>query len=210
MASDSIVKLLDGYELFVPPIARNYRDWKPKQAKEYFDWLMAIKDDRLALLERTIGLNQPRETSERFALDYSPRSFRILGKWLGENARVRPLTAAEHHKFCDTLPDLFMRDIGVSDWIHDAQTISLCEDAGIYFAEALIRRHRGVYWDYLRRPRNAGNFQQPALFGFRGGDCMEPTSVVANSLGDPQDWPNAGEEFQRVFHVWESFVDPAL
>jgi hypothetical protein len=181
-----------------------YREWKPRQAQQYFDWFMANKAGRLAALDNAVRASQGADNQGcEIVLDYSAESLSPLARWIRRHSGMRCLTEAEKQRYRETLPDWIVQDIGASEWTDDDQTRSLCWDAGVYFAEALIRRHPQLTWDYVRKPKNAADFNMPVVVGFPMDVWLEPTSVAANSIGAPDDPRDPGERLVTAFHNWE-------
>src|SRR5574341_577845 len=146
------------------------------QAEIYFKSFVSGIPRRLTVLQQAIKASGHTE----LLLDFSFDSLRPLGDWFRNHIETRLLTQDE----------LIQKKKSYPSWLHDyitpdtftLETVSLCMDAGIYFAETLRYRYPILKWDLLRAPSSDISYHQPVVVPFRN-DHMNPFLIMVNVAG---------------------------
>ena len=189
---------IQDYRIFQPPQPLNFYEWTTQEARTYFNWFIAQIPERLKML-RTLAVDLGvSETS----LDLTPESMPALGFLLGSMTSKRIKDVAETLSEREAQPE-WMRPY-LEDWTLSQETLSVCVDCGIYFAEALRLRHPKLKWDFVRRGKSNIEFHQPVLVPFPHGVELNPVSIMTVvAFGHTRGKP-AAARLPEVYHVWES------
>jgi len=184
------------YAPFSPPRELNFREWSPKEAREYFGWFTAQLDARIDQLRRVaVGCN----------LDMSPTSLSCLGRFLVENVRTRPkpatVAAAQRQAIKEPLRSL----VPIEPWVLDGRTISLAMDVGIYFGEVLRTAQPSLEWRLWQRATVERN--RPVLVGFRAGVPCDPFRLATNICFSAARGDLMPGRLTELFNVWSGKVD---
>lgn len=191
--------LLADYEIFKFPLHPSFREMSKKQAQEYFGWFIQQIPLRLRAVQKLIDTQNPSLVS----LNFSPESLALLGSWFNTQVKARPLTQTELLQGRAGTPESFHPYIP-TDTLTD-ETLSLCMDLGIYFAETLRYRYQALSWTLLQKPQNSVSFQQPVLVPFRNGH-LNPFLIMINIAGDVVSGKNASESIPKLFQTWEGLI----
>jgi len=131
------------YPLFIPPekffSTKNF-DWSLKEAKEYFNWFVSVKDIRSKYYLEYLFIHKDK-------ID-----FNILC-----------------NKIHDTLfNDEF--SFSTKDSVLDLTNAgyAFAADTSIVLSDYIIDKYEGkVYWNIVKKPKSDISFHLPALFGFK-------------------------------------------
>jgi len=189
---------LVNYRLFNPPFELEFDKMRPSEARAYFQWFKDQIPIRIGELQRVFKSSHP-----SVDLDYSIESLKKLGEWFDSQVSVRPLSTSE----------LAEQRANAPTWLHPylptstytVETISLCFDIGMYFAEVLRSRNPNLYWDYVRSPKRSADLHQPVLKPFRNGH-LNPFRIMVVIAGKVHQGKSASVELLEALRVWEGFV----
>jgi hypothetical protein len=139
------------------------REWKPREAKKYFEWFLIRIPDRLAELRRLVDVSQP-GLGKR--VDSSPESLGPLGEWFCTAMVWRRMNDDEIRRETAGMSKR-SRDLGmpIEDLTLTTESLSICVDAGIYQGEIYRARFRGVHWALCTKPKRHVSYHQPLLEG---------------------------------------------
>lgn len=159
------------YPLFIPPekffSTKNF-DWSLKDAKEYFNWFMSVKDERST------------QYLEYLSIEDEKLDFDILGK-----------------KIYETLYDdefSFRDDEGVFRLTNAGYAFAA--DTSIVLSDYIVKKYKDkVYWDIVKKPKSDISYHLPALFGFKklpyielmGASVSHAKSILKKDQ-DPNIW----------------------
>jgi hypothetical protein len=190
---------LPGYRRFEPPQALDFEHWSRREAQSYFEWFMDQVPQRVSELRRLA-----RRLDGGCHLDGSPESLYCLGKILVERAKTRSSTAREIAEDRNDLPSRLRPFVEIEDWQLTEDTLSLCVDVGIYFAEIIREENSSLEWRLWTR-KTVG-YNRPVLSGFVGDVPLDPVRITINIvLGSVKD--EFGENrLEELFHVWSAKV----
>jgi hypothetical protein len=193
------------YPIFSPPM--DYADrppweWKPFEARGYFDWFLENIETRIAALGEAIV-----ETGSSDWLDGTPASLTRLGDWLERSIVVAKKGAEQKSQEIEALPPV-LRKIGesvVEDWDLTPESLSIAVDVGIYLGEVFRRNLSEVEWVLCNRPKSNVSFHQPVLRGF-GKRTLDPIrGTVGIAFGMARGDQNVAE-LERGFRMWSEQV----
>jgi len=170
------------YPLFAPPTEvadRSPRDWSPRLARLYFDWLTGVAAERA------------RDLVAFFDLDRSELPFRDLLLAVGE--RLAGELLSEGGSAQRKGGERFLTSRGHA----------LAADAGLLTALLIIDVFGGaVHWSIVDRPRTDRSFNLPALVGFVDDLHLDPIAASldeANAIVAGRRGPDA---WAHIFDVW--------
>lgn len=163
------------YSVTIAPFEfSSFKELSIKEAKEYFEWYMSVKEARINNLNSYINKNN------NILLDYSLKSLEMLWKWFVKNIKTEIMTEEECYKECDGKPEWIQEKIRKKKTKISITTWCICQDIAVYFAETMIKEHEELYWSYLIKPKNVVNVNEPVIMGFSNKLYFSPFHIVAN------------------------------
>ena len=173
-----------------------------KEAQAYFDWFMSIKDDRLNILS-----NHVKTDHKEWQADFTRSSLTPLFEWFSRSISQRPMTSAEISHEEGKIKGLLKGHIDVGDKTFTDESVSVCFDAGIYFAETLRKNIPGMEWTFVMKPKRYVYYAQPIIEkpGMRGSDFngMATLEVVARKVFDNR---AREDELIQLYDVWTGLL----
>ncbi len=199
---DTDLRKFPGYTLFSPPARFAVRppwEWSAREARKHCEWFVEQIPDRLEEL-RNVVATVDQKTAK--SLDLTPKSLRLLGKWLEGAIETRPDDSGN--------ADLKEAPLGMSERglreIFTIESLSLCVDAGIYLGEVLAARFGRVHWVLCEQPRGDVSFHEPVLAGFgdkRVFDPVRETVGIARAMNRGERGPDG---LHRAYRRWAETV----
>ena len=184
------------YELFSPPITRNFTEIKPKEAHQYFEWFVAEIPNRLFQLQKLVD----QTSDQKIELNKKPFSLMSIDIWFPPQVEVRSKTLDKQKLERLEVPGWLFPFI--TDDILTEMTISICVDTGIYFAEVLITENHDLQWHFLRSPKRAADLYRPVLKVPNNKIWLNPLRVVNVIAHTVMQGNWTGEEFSKLFQIW--------
>jgi hypothetical protein len=188
---------LPGYHRFEPPEKLDFQGWTRGEARSYFEWFMNQIPERLSEL-RKLG----KRLNQDCRLDGSRESLFCLGKILVGHAETRPSTPKELAEDANDLPPHLKPFVEIEEWQLTEDTISLCVDVGIYFAEVLRQEHPSLEWKLWTR-KTVGH-HRPALVGFQGNVPLDPIRIAINIALGKARGQHGETRLRELFDVWSA------
>ena len=150
------------YSLVKIPLFANksFFEFTKAEAKEYLQWFLSIKDERLTILESHVKLAYP-----DWEADYTRDSLVNLYKWFLRQVAYRPMTEEEKREVENQISEtpLFVGVIPVPQATFTDETVSICFDIGLYFGEVLIKNIPSLKWVQKLSSTNYIYYAQPVL-----------------------------------------------
>lgn len=145
----------------IPAFAdKSFFDFTKSEAKEYLQWFLAIKPERLKILE-----TQVQQVYPEWKLDYTRTSFYKLYEWFKGQIAYRPMNEEEKlevKKQLSTTP-LLAEVIPIPQTTFTEQTVTICFDIGVYVGEALIFNIPELKWVQKLNSTNYIDYAQPVI-----------------------------------------------
>ena len=145
----------------IPSFAvKSFFDFTKTEAKEYLQWFLTIRSDRLKILEAHVQQAHP-----DWKLDYSKTSFDKLYHWFKDQIAYRPMNEKEKEevkKQLSTTP-LLAEVIPIPQNTFTDQTVTVCFDVGVYLGDALIFNIPELTWLQKLRSTNYIDYAQPLI-----------------------------------------------
>jgi hypothetical protein len=170
-----------------------------KQARRYFEWFVSQIPTRLEALRHAVVSNG----GSQISLDLSPASLAPLGAWLDTHLELRTRTAQEIERDTQSIPEWLRSE--VEDSTFTDETVFLCIDVAIYFAEVLRQEYPALEWDFVRGPKNDADLYQPVLRSF-GNAHLNPVAVMLVTAQRVRNGDSAAEMLPRVYAVWTQWA----
>lgn len=150
------------YPLIKVPVfaSKSFFDFTKKEAKEYLQWFMTIKAERLKTLE-----NQVQQVYSEWKLDYTRASLVGLYKWFKQQMAYRQINEEEREAVKRQLSNtpLLANVIPIPETTFTEQSVTICFDAGLYFGETIIINVPKVKWMQKLTSTNYIDYAQPIL-----------------------------------------------
>jgi hypothetical protein len=160
----------------VPTFAdKSFFDFTRPEAKEYLQWFLAIKPERLKILENRIQQAYP-----EWKLDYTRASFYKFYEWFKGQIANRPINEEEKQKVKEQLntTPLLAEVIQVPQSTFTDQTVTVCFDAGIYIGESLIFNLPELKWTQKINATNYIYYAQPVIAKKGGKVPLNPRAAT--------------------------------
>ena len=88
-------------------------------------------------------------------------------EWYEKKIVVEHYTRRELKKEAKKYPDWLREEILSDDTKISVNTLAICDDLAIYFAEVIRRNNlEHIYWGYYTKPKNCISVNEPVLLGF--------------------------------------------
>lgn len=163
------------YSIMQPDLVfQSFDSMNKKEAQQYFDWFMSIKDDRI----RELG-NYICNLSGQMALDKSPESLISLWEWFEGQIAWENVSEEELSHEKEKYPEWMHVWLDQYDKKESLQTIAIAVDIATYFGEVLIYNNHKIAWGYRCKPKNLDGRNQPILVGFQGDICVNPRRLIS-------------------------------
>lgn len=183
------------YKPIEPPVTFNYiREATKKEGKEFFEWFMSVKDERIRILEKAV---QTTPGFENWKADFTPKSLCIFDEWLPKVAELRSRTEEEIATEKKKLLPQF-KNLNISTETLTGRSISLAFDVGIYMGEVFIHNNPELEWaPYLKTEFIYNN--QPVIQGF-GKPVFAPWSMLQSRTAQAALQVNIG--LLKLYEIW--------
>ncbi|MGN6196508.1 MAG: hypothetical protein ACTHOB_16330 [Ginsengibacter sp.] len=189
------------YTLIKPPLFANktFFDFTKDEAKEYLQWFLSIKDERLIVLEFYVKKAYP-----EWQANYSEESLIDLYKWFEKQVAYRKVIEEEKKEIENQISKtpLFTGIIPIPQFTFTDETVSVCFDSAIYIGEVLINKLPKVKWLQKLNSKNYIDYAQP-LIGEKGGKVpVNPRRVVESIARRILDKDEEQISFEIVYEKW--------
>lgn len=175
-----MIKNTPEYKLFLPPdhlAEKGRKNWNSKEADEYFDWLLSVKDKRVSNLLKKLEYNF--SDNLKTDLDQIESKVALL------------LVTSPFSNFKNKTYELTNYGLAVA------------ADVGLTIADLLLRNNSNLYWKVIKKPKSNLYFNLPTLFGFDalyfdpiGGLIIELKNLINN--------PAKSNSLFDIFSFWDS------
>ena len=152
----------------------NFKELSNAEAREYFNWYMEVKINRIQNLQNYINENE----KLKIQLDYSVQSLENVWDWYKKEIETEDMTEEDYQKLCKGRPEWLQERIREEKTKVSILTWCICQDIAVYFGEVMIKKHEALHWDYFTKPKNAINIKEPIITGFRKGLYFSPFQIL--------------------------------
>ena len=195
----------NSYGVYLPPIHKNIDQFTPREAKEYFEWFMDIKGERIEYLKQF----------SRLKLNYSIESLVPLWSWFLRNAEIEVTPKEQIDNFRKKLEEskFPLADVVLQNQTKrfTLETECIIRDIGMYWGDIFVKNHPDVNWSYFTKPKRHLFVNRPLLTGFpnevdpeKKGMPFEPihmTHVRACRLFDGE---SSKKDLLEIHYIWEN------
>lgn len=191
------------YPLIKTPIfsTKDFIDFTKDEAKEYFQWFLSTKDERIKILEAHAQLLYP-----QWKADHTKFSLIELYQWFKGQIAYRAMSDEEKQAIkvqLSTTP-LLANVIPIPEATFTDTTVTICFDVGIYLGQTLIRHDESLTWTYVMKPSRYIYFAQPVIAKKEVRVHLNPRAVIEVLAGKILDnditKPN---NLEQLFNVWK-------
>lgn len=188
------------YEMMIPPFEIiRFKDMNKVQAKEYFEWYMSQKENRINVLKNYI-----KDDGGDIVFDYTVDSLIPLWEWYESKISYRELSDKEVESRKKRYPQWMENYISNKDLSFETLKISL--DVAIYFAEVIVRNNDEISWGYFTKPKNRISVNEPTLLGFICDKDLNPRTIV-NTCTRRSGREKNKNRLYDIYHVWMDYIE---
>ena len=164
---------MNSYPFFIPPenlAVTGAKNWKKKEAQQYFDWFMNEKSSRVAYFLKYLGYKLTQD-NEQDLINISNLLF----------------TSINNESFFS------IREIDKVKQLND-MGLALAADMGLFLAQLLQEKKPHLFWEIGKGPKSYHSCNLPILKGFVNRDWdLVFTSITKNGFSinemkRPYDW----------------------
>lgn len=188
------------YEYMISPFEfYDFDNFSKKEAEEYFKWYIEQIKNRLSYLQKHIACEE-----KDIVLDYTKES--LIPLWSWHESKITCVLKMEE--------ELNQEQHVTPQWLHNFiskdrlsyETIGICVDVAIYFAETIIKNSHGcLKWGYFTKPKNKVDVNRPVVLGFTKKIHLNPIMVVYNcTLRSSQN--KDSERLYNIYNEWMKFT----
>ena len=185
------------------PIQKDRFDNFTKEEVElYFNWCTGHIDERIEYLEKYI-----QRDDILIKLDFSVESLIPVWEWYEKKIVVEHYTRRELKKEAKKYPDWLREEILSDDTKISVNTLAICDDLAIYFAEVIRRNNlEHIYWGYYTKPKNRMSVNEPVLLGFVKDMEMNPRRIVYNCTLCSTEKKDK-EMLINLYYTWIKYIE---
>lgn len=145
------------YPLIIVPkqIKQDPSVMNKKDVKEYFEWFIKIKDERLKLFKKEVFGTED--------IELTVDNLEIASLFFRDNIAFRKLSEEEIKMGQDKLPEQLKAIHKMPEFELIEPTYSIMFDIGIYFSELLRKEIPGLEWDKSDKRKNDIDYGKPIL-----------------------------------------------
>ena len=112
-------------------------------------------------------------------LDFSVNSIIEIWDWYVKQIKIERYTRSELEEIAKEYPQWIREEIISDDIKLSYETLAICSDVAIYFAEVFRRQNENdISWGFFTKPKKQYSVNEPVLLGFIGNDCLNPSRTV--------------------------------
>jgi hypothetical protein len=169
------------------------------QLKQYKNWFLSKKDERLKYLEDAVKSSLG---FENWKDDFTPESLKDLGRWLMNNIKTETLSPEAYKIKRQKVPEY----IEINDWDLTNETYSKLIDTGIYFGEVYLHNYSHLKWEqFLTSRKNHSSLGHMVLKGF-GKLELNPLRVVYITGSSMVDKKADENSLYELYLNWASYL----
>jgi len=145
----------------IPAFAsKDFFSFSKEEAKEYFKWVLQIKNERIKILEQYVHKAYP-----EWKLDFTRESFEQLYKWFSNQVAYRDMNEDEKEavKKQISMTPLLVDVIPIPELTFTDETVSICFDIGLYLGDSLICQNKEIKWTTKLNSTNYIYYGQPLI-----------------------------------------------
>ena len=183
----------------IPEFAnKNFFDFTKEEAKEYFQWFLSIRNERLSILESHV-----KQSFFDWKAGYTRESLIDLYKWFQKQVAYRSMTESEKKVVENQISQtpLFTGIIPIPHSTFTNETVSICFDVAIYFGETLICNVPSLKWLQKLASTNYIDYAQP-LIGKKENKVPINPRRIAESIGQRILDNDAPITFEMLYDKW--------
>ncbi len=193
------------YPLIIIPsfLEKPFIDFSKKDAENYLNWFLEIKETRIDILRENIKAVYPNWTA-----DFSLKSFENLNEWLKSIITFRNKTQEEQRLEQLQLSETpLLKDVIESSvYTLSEDTTSICFDVGLYFGESLKKINIGIEWTYKLDPPNYVHYAQPILTKKKSKVDLNPRHIMEITAYKILEGNANDNEIIRLYEVWNTLL----
>lgn len=183
----------------IPTFAnKSFYDFTKAEAKEYLQWFLSIKNERISTLESHV-----KQSYDTWEANYTKESLKDLYQWFSKTVAYRERTTDEKKEVENqiSLTPEYINVIPIPETIFTEETVSICFDAGLYFGETLIFNIPSLKWLQKLNSKNFIDFAQP-LIGKKESKVPINPRRIAESIAQRILDKDTPITFEMLYEKW--------
>lgn len=185
----------------IPTFAnKSFFEFSKEEAKEYFQWFLSIKGERISTLEFYV-----QQSYITWEANYTKESLKGLYQWLNKSVAYRKLTEIEKKEVENqiSVTPQYLNVIPMPDTTFTPETVSICFDAGLYFGETLIFNVPSLKWLQKLNSKNFIDYAQP-LIGKKESKVPINPRRIAESIAQRILDKDPPITFEMLYEKWSN------
>ena len=160
----------------------DFLSFTKREAEIYFNWYIEHIDERIEYLCEYVH-----SQGQSIELDFSVNSIIEIWDWYVKQIKIERYTRSELEEIAKEYPQWIREEIISDDIKLSYETLAICSDVAIYFAEVFRRQNENdISWGFFTKPKKQYSVNEPVLLGFIGklseiyigNDCLNPRRTV--------------------------------
>lgn len=152
----------------------DFLSFTKREAEIYFNWYIEHIDERIEYLCEYVH-----SQGQSIELDFSVNSIIEIWDWYVKQIKIERYTRSELEEIAKEYPQWIREEIISDDIKLSYETLAICSDVAIYFAEVFRRQNENdISWGFFTKPKKQYSVNEPVLLGFIGNDCLNSRRTV--------------------------------
>jgi len=179
-------------------IVQDSSEMSLEDVQNYFNWFMAIKDERLSIFYQHVFNSAQVELSKN--------KLQAVYYFFKDNLAVKKRTSEEIELERSKLPEHLRKMHKVPDYAFIEPTYSIIFDAGIYFGEILRKEIPPLKWD-IEKDQTMVNYGKPVLIKEGINSDLHPSGLFHILAIQIQNNTDKEDRLLNLFTTWkDSFL----
>lgn len=189
------------YELIRPPNSLNFHEFSNCQANAFYTWYL----DQIPLrINKLTNYIRSFPGYESWNVNNPPTAIKQLDAWYGEQVTVRNIGEEETKMIYSNSPEWF-QGVPFPNYDLTPLTISLSVDIGMYISQTMLTLHPEFSWKLIKKPKNAIDYNQPALIG-RGKIEFYPIGIILTYTHGIAKGNKTPGKLEEIYNIWTSIL----
>jgi hypothetical protein len=186
------------YPLFAPPIdlaEKHPADWTKAEAKRYFEWLMSVIAERVAMIKSVLGLRDSDAPED--VLGAAGNEMAGVLRLPGVSTAGRTVRSVLRGHEIESQTGPLLSVVGYA----------LAADLGLLVAALLRQNCPDLQWEIVQKPKSDAFYNKPVLRPF-GAAHMDPIQVSVNVAHQLLDGSRPASGWRDVYSWWRDHCGP--
>mgnify|MGYP004687103889 FL=1 len=195
------------YDILIPPINKQFKNFTKKEAESYFEWYKNQLNPRIEYLRKYSGVD----------LGYSVNSLVDIWGWFLKIAETEKAPKAKTEEVRNRLksqPKEIIEDVlNEQSRQFSLETEYIIRDIAMYFGEVYVKNNSSIAWGYHTDVKADSFANMPLLVGFEDRDFtpafkthFEPLFMIHAVACNIFDGDQTKEDLLLLYNKWQRMV----